>query len=67
MRVIALKALREFWSHHPDAGQPLRAWHDEVSDAQWSTPADIKAQFGSASILKGRPRCFRAGAASVSR
>lgn len=58
MRVIALKILRTFWSRHPDAEQPLRAWHDEVSRANWMTPADIKKQFGSASILKGRRVVF---------
>ncbi|WP_295587006.1 type II toxin-antitoxin system HigB family toxin [uncultured Lamprocystis sp.] len=51
MRVVALKTLRDFWGQHPDAEQPLRAWHDEVGDATWRTPADIKAQFGNASIL----------------
>ena len=58
MRIVALKTLREFWARHPDAEQPLRAWHDEVSRAQWRTPADIKAQFSHASILKGRRVVF---------
>ncbi len=58
MRIVALKTLREFWARHPDAEQTLRAWHDEVSRAQWSTPADVKAQFGHASILKGRRVVF---------
>jgi mRNA interferase HigB len=58
MRIVALKTLREFWARHPDAEQPLRAWHDEVSRAQWHTPADIKEQFRSASILKGRRVVF---------
>ena len=58
MRIVALKTLREFWTQHPDAEQPLRAWHDEVSRAQWRSPSDIKAQFGNASILKGRRAVF---------
>ncbi len=58
MRIVALKTLREFWTRHPDAEQPLRAWHDEVRRAQWRSPADVKAQFGSASILKGRRVIF---------
>ncbi len=36
----------------------MRAWHDEVSRAQWYTPADVKAQFGSASILRSRRAVF---------
>jgi mRNA interferase HigB len=58
MRVIAVKALREFWRGHPDAEQPLRAWHDEASKANWTQPADIKAQYRNASILKNRRVVF---------
>lgn len=58
MRIVALKTLREFWTRYPDAEQPLRAWHDEVSRAEWHSPADVKAQFGTASILKGRRVVF---------
>ncbi len=58
MRVVALKVLREFWAKHPDAEQPLRVWFDLVSDAQWRQPADIKAQLGTASILKNRRVVF---------
>jgi mRNA interferase HigB len=58
MRVVALKTLRDFWARHPDAEQPLRSWHDEVGRATWYTPADIKAQYGNASILKGRRVVF---------
>ncbi len=38
---------------NPDSAQPLRAWIDETQKADWSTPADIKEQYRSASILKG--------------
>lgn len=58
MRLIALKALRDFWAKHRDAEQPLRAWADEVRQAQWTKPADIKRQFASASILKNRRIVF---------
>jgi mRNA interferase HigB len=58
MRVVAIRTLREFWGKHPEAEQPLRAWLDEVQQAVWQQPADIKAQFGSASILKNRRVVF---------
>lgn len=58
MRIIAVKTLRDFWHRHPDAEQPLLAWHDEVSRAHWQQPADIKALYGSASILKNRRVVF---------
>jgi mRNA interferase HigB len=58
MRVIAVSTLRAFWTRHPDAEQPLKAWYEEASNASWSQPSDIKAQFRSASILKNRRVVF---------
>ncbi|CAH1748701.1 Addiction module toxin RelE [Thauera humireducens] len=58
MRVIAVSTLREFWKLHPDAEQPLKAWFEEVTKASWTQPSDIKAQYGSASILKNRRVVF---------
>jgi mRNA interferase HigB len=52
VRIIARRTLREFWVRHPAAKQPLEAWHAEAKRAEWSTPAQIKAQYRSASILK---------------
>lgn len=58
MRVIAVSTLRDFWKLHPDAEQPLKAWFEEASKASWTQPSDIKAQYGSASILKNRRVVF---------
>lgn len=58
MRVIALATLRNFWRKHPGAEQPLRAWHDEAARAGWKHPAQIKAQYRSASILENRRVVF---------
>ena len=58
MRVIAVSQLRAFWARHPDAEQPLKAWYEEASNADWRQPADIKAQYRSASILKNRRVVF---------
>lgn len=55
MRIIARKALIQFWDSHPkyaDAQSPLEAWYHEVKRANWSNPADIKEQYRSASIVK---------------
>lgn len=52
MRVIDVSALRAFWGRHPDAEQPLKAWYEEATHAPWPQPADIKAQYRSASVLK---------------
>ena len=51
MRIIAKKALREFWKRHPDAEEPLLAWYREVEQADWDTPAKLKAKYRSASIV----------------
>ncbi|MCE2971534.1 MAG: type II toxin-antitoxin system HigB family toxin [Burkholderiales bacterium] len=58
MRVIAVSTLRAFWQRHPAAEQPLKAWYKEVRDATWTQPADIKAQYRSASVLKNRRVVF---------
>jgi mRNA-degrading endonuclease HigB of HigAB toxin-antitoxin module len=34
MRVIAKKALRDFWTRCPDAEEALRAWHHEADKAE---------------------------------
>jgi mRNA interferase HigB len=51
MRIIAVSTLKDFWMHHPDAEQPLRAWYDEAKHASWVTPQDIKARYASASFV----------------
>lgn len=61
MRVIAKRALRHFWERHRDAQGPIEAWHAEVAKASWKTPQGVKAQFASASILKGGRAVFNIG------
>ena len=51
MRIIALGTMRSFWEAHPDAEQPLKAWHDEARGATWGSPTEIKARYASASFL----------------
>ena len=58
MRVIAVSTLRAFWERYPDAEQPLKAWYEEATSASWGQPADIKAQYRSASVLKNRRVVF---------
>ena len=58
MRVIAVSTLRAFWERYPDAEQPLKAWYEEATSATWAQPAEIKAQYRSASVLKNRRVVF---------
>jgi mRNA interferase HigB len=55
MRIIAKRTLRQFWETHP-RGAPARTallvWHSTVEAADWAAPADVKATYGDASILK---------------
>ena len=55
MWTISRRTLREHWQKpgRSDSEQALRAWYAEAEAASWSTPADVKAQYRSASILKG--------------
>ncbi len=50
MRIIALATLRTFWTAHPAAETPLRAWYALASRVNWKTPADIKAAYRHASF-----------------
>jgi len=52
MRIIAKKTLKEFWDREPAARAALQAWHAEAKHAEWSGPADVKARYRTASILK---------------
>lgn len=55
MRIIALSTLKAFWEtdpSHTDAIQPTLAWYRHVLKANWATPAEVKADFKNASILK---------------
>ncbi len=63
MRIIKRKTLRDFYnqSGHSDAEAPLEAWYHEAKHAHWKSPADIKAQFATASILKDNRVVFNIG------
>ena len=51
MRIVARRALREFWERHPDAEQPLRAWYQDARKADWRSPSDIMRVYSNASIV----------------
>ena len=55
MRVIALSTLKRFIdaeNARADARQPVMAWYRQVKAADWASPAEVKQEIGSASILK---------------
>jgi len=63
MRVISRRALVDVWSRQGcrDAELPLRAWFKEAQGAIWSTPADVKARYASASVLRNGRVVFNIG------
>ena len=53
MRVIAVSTLKTFWEKtgRGDAQEPLKTWYGEACRADWKSPAEVKAQYGNASIV----------------
>ena len=58
MRIIALSTLRDFWVRHPDALEPLAAWHAIAGRVRWTSPADVKAAYRNASFIAGNRVVF---------
>jgi mRNA interferase HigB len=55
VRIIALSTLKAFLNRSPayaDAREPLMAWYSQVNAADWATPAHVKRDIRSASVLK---------------
>jgi mRNA interferase HigB len=61
MHIISRKPLREFSKKHPQAKAPLDAWFAEVSHAQWTCFAEVKAKFASADVVAGNRVIFNIG------
>jgi len=58
MHVLSRKALRDFWARVPEAEGALQAWFHEVSVAAWTSSAEVKARYGSASIISAERVVF---------
>lgn len=61
MRIVAKRALLQFSEAHPDAKQPLLAWHEEAANAKWHTPQDIKERYATASFVGNNRVIFNIG------
>ena len=61
MHVVSKSTLREFWGKRPDSKTPLMAWYREASKATWQNPAQVKAIFGSADVVKDNRIIFDIG------
>lgn len=61
MNVISRRRLQEFWTRHPQAEGPLKAWRALVSAAQWTGPQDVRTMFSSADFLADNRVVFDIG------
>ena len=55
MRIIALATLKSFFESTPVQAavrEPVMAWYRQVKAADWASPADVKRDVRSVSILK---------------
>ncbi len=55
MRILSFSKIKTFWEGEPaysDAREPGLAWYRHALKADWSGPADVKMDFGHASILQ---------------
>jgi len=55
MRIIALSTLKAFLESNPayaDAREPVMAWYRQVRAADWATPAHLKREIRTSSILR---------------
>jgi mRNA interferase HigB len=51
MHIFSKKALRDFWTKHPQAEGPLKSWFSNVSHAKWKMFADVKKDYGSVDLV----------------
>lgn len=58
MRIIAVSTLKNYWIEFPQAEQSLLSWYEEVENAEWNSPNELKAQYGSASVLTDKRVVF---------
>lgn len=58
MILVGLHRLDEFCEDHADIRKPLEAWKNEVEDADWESPKDVKMRYPSASIINGSTFVF---------
>jgi len=60
MRVIARSTLKRFYEqpNYLDSKEGIEAWYHEATRAAWNLGADVKEQYGSASILKNNRVVF---------
>lgn len=58
MRIIAARAIRQYYEAHPASKTALQDWSKKVRDANWSSFADIKETFNSVDYVGNQHYVF---------
>ncbi len=59
MRIIGRQSLESFIHRYVDVRSQIDAWLNEVEEAQWQSPEDIKARYFSASFPSNNRTIFK--------
>ena len=52
MRLISTHPkLSDFWTEHPDAEEPIKAWRKVVTGAAWKNFADVRRDYPAADLV----------------
>jgi mRNA interferase HigB len=57
-RILSKSHLRDFWEIHNDSESYLKKWYEVAKKANWQTPAEVKVDFPTASVLKDSRMVF---------
>ena len=58
VNVIAKRAIVEAQARYPEAAEALSAWYYDVKHAVWNNSAELKDQYGTASIVNSERVVF---------
>jgi mRNA interferase HigB len=51
VRIISRRRLREFWVHHADSENALKAWYAVAKRAHWNNLVEIQQTYSSAEAV----------------
>jgi mRNA interferase HigB len=53
MKLLGKTTLHDFKARHADAKPSIESWENEVEEAQWDTPHQLKLRYPKASFVGG--------------
>lgn len=59
MRIIARKALCDFWGEYPDSEQALKSWFKDVKKSTWNCHVDALTMFPTARAIGSNRLVFK--------